>query len=294
MRDDVVSTSPLCPKCCLSAVAIRRAHHVPDLGDEYLLLARLVAWSLYLAGFVVLLYLAFEPFVRKRWPAMLIGWARALAGRLGDPVVGRDILIGCVAGVALLGIHWSAVAIGWSLGLEAQPPFDPLPDALGEPRAWVALMLFLPMVAVGNAMGAALLLRLTHMVLRLCWLASGNGREARRLLEKLKAESARRYVSPALPAMIHAALAEDDRAFALLDKPCAAKDPALISIQVGEVGSIHLARARLAALRADPRFDDLLRRMGLDPRPTRAESRADHHQLVATRQHCGGSSRRDG
>ena len=96
--------------------------------------------------------------------------------------------------------------------------------------------------------------------------ASGNGREARRLLEKLEAESARRYVSPVLPAMIHAALAEDDRAFALLDKACAARDPALISIQVGEVGSIHLARAHLAALRADPRFGDLLRRMGLDPR----------------------------
>jgi TolB-like protein/Flp pilus assembly protein TadD len=97
--------------------------------------------------------------------------------------------------------------------------------------------------------------------------ASGNGREARRLLEKIKAESARRYVSPVLPAMIHAALAENDRAFALLDKACEAKDPALISIQVGYIGNLlHLPRARLAALRADPRFDDLLRRMGLDPR----------------------------
>lgn len=95
---------------------------------------------------------------------------------------------------------------------------------------------------------------------------SGNEREARRLLERLEAESTRQYVSPVLPALIHAALSEDDRAFALLDKACTARDPALISIQVGEVGSIHLARARLAALRADPRFDDLLRRMGMDPR----------------------------
>ena len=101
--------------------------------------------------------------------------------------------------------------------------------------------------------------------------ASGNGREARRLLEKLKAESARRYVSPVLPAMIHAALAENDAAFALLDKACAAKDPALISIQVGEIGNfLHLAQAHLAALRADPRFGDLLRRMGLDPRASAA------------------------
>ncbi len=93
--------------------------------------------------------------------------------------------------------------------------------------------------------------------------ASGDEREARRLLEELDAESARQYVSPVLPAMIHAALAENDRAFALLDRACAAKDPALVSIQVGEVGFIRLAQAPLAALRADPRFDDLLRRMGL-------------------------------
>jgi TolB-like protein/DNA-binding winged helix-turn-helix (wHTH) protein/Flp pilus assembly protein TadD len=99
---------------------------------------------------------------------------------------------------------------------------------------------------------------------------SGNGREARRLLEKLEAESARRYVSPVLPAMIHAALAENDRAFALLDRACAAKDPALITIRVGDVGFLQLARAHLATLRADPRSDDLLRRMGLDPRPPAA------------------------
>jgi TolB-like protein/DNA-binding winged helix-turn-helix (wHTH) protein/Tfp pilus assembly protein PilF len=101
--------------------------------------------------------------------------------------------------------------------------------------------------------------------------AGGDEREARRLLGKLKAESARRYVSPVLPAMIHAALAENDAAFALLDKACAAKDPALITIQVGEIGNfLHLAKAHLAALRADPRFDDLLRRMGLDPRGPQA------------------------
>ena len=68
--------------------------------------------------------------------------------------------------------------------------------------------------------------------------------------------------------MIHAALAENDAAFALLDKACAAKDPGLITIQVGEIAHLlHLPRARLAALRADPRFGDLLRRMGLAPNP---------------------------
>jgi hypothetical protein len=71
--------------------------------------------------------------------------------------------------------------------------------------------------------------------------------------------------------MIHAALGENDSAFVLLDKACAAKDPALISIQVGDIGVLlHLPRAHLAALRADPRFGNLLRRMGLDPRVSAA------------------------
>lgn len=96
--------------------------------------------------------------------------------------------------------------------------------------------------------------------------AGGDAREARRLLEQVQAASARRYVSPVLPAMVHAALAEDDRAFALLDEACTARDPALIQIQVGDIGSLlHLSRARLAALRTDPRFAALVRRMGLAP-----------------------------
>jgi TolB-like protein/DNA-binding winged helix-turn-helix (wHTH) protein/Tfp pilus assembly protein PilF len=94
--------------------------------------------------------------------------------------------------------------------------------------------------------------------------ASGDGNEARRLLDRLKAESATRYVSPVLPALVHAALDQKDSAFALLEKAHAAKDPVLISIQAGEVGGIvHLTDRRLAALRSDPRFGDLVRRMGL-------------------------------
>ena len=44
-------------------------------------------------------YLAFEPWVRRRWPQALVTSSRVLAGRWRDPVVGRDILIGIVAAV---------------------------------------------------------------------------------------------------------------------------------------------------------------------------------------------------
>jgi serine/threonine-protein kinase len=45
-----------------------------------------------------LLYIALEPFVRRRWPQRIISWSRLLRGDLRDPLVGRDILIGTAAG----------------------------------------------------------------------------------------------------------------------------------------------------------------------------------------------------
>ncbi len=47
-------------------------------------------------------YLALEPYARRVWPEMLISWTRLLLGRWRDARVGRDILIGAVAGVAMI------------------------------------------------------------------------------------------------------------------------------------------------------------------------------------------------
>jgi eukaryotic-like serine/threonine-protein kinase len=46
-----------------------------------------------------MVYVAVEPFVRRHWPATLIAWVRVLAGDIRDPLVGRDVLIGCASGV---------------------------------------------------------------------------------------------------------------------------------------------------------------------------------------------------
>jgi len=59
-----------------------------------------------------ILYLALEPIVRRRWPDSIISWSRLLAGRLRDPLVGRDILIGCLAGV-LLAAGLMAIHLFW-------------------------------------------------------------------------------------------------------------------------------------------------------------------------------------
>jgi hypothetical protein len=74
-------------------------HIAPSIG---LLATLLIAVSTSVFNGVLLwtIYLALEPFVRRHWPQVLVSWTNALAGRLRDPIVGRDVLIGAALGVA--------------------------------------------------------------------------------------------------------------------------------------------------------------------------------------------------
>jgi hypothetical protein len=46
-------------------------------------------------------YLGLEPYVRRRAPDSLIGWTRLIGGQWQDSHVGRDVLIGISAGMAM-------------------------------------------------------------------------------------------------------------------------------------------------------------------------------------------------
>jgi tRNA A-37 threonylcarbamoyl transferase component Bud32 len=60
------------------------------------------SFALFMAVVVWVIYLALEPFVRKRWPHAIISWVRLLAGHIRDPLVGRDVLAGVGLGAILL------------------------------------------------------------------------------------------------------------------------------------------------------------------------------------------------
>jgi serine/threonine-protein kinase len=74
------------------------------------------------AAHVWFMYLAVEPYARRIWPRMLIGWVRFLSGRFRDPLVGREILIGVTCGVLVIAVLAKGVyfAAQW-LGLEFNP-----------------------------------------------------------------------------------------------------------------------------------------------------------------------------
>ncbi len=78
--------------------------------------------ALFIGAVLYFLYLGLEPFVRRSWPSMLVTWSRVLAGRLRDPLVGRDIAFGVACGAALSLVHAAADALPGRFGLTPPPP----------------------------------------------------------------------------------------------------------------------------------------------------------------------------
>jgi serine/threonine protein kinase/Tfp pilus assembly protein PilF len=86
---------------------------------------------------------------------------------------------------------------------------------------------------------------------------AGRGDEARATLADLERLSSTRYVSPYFIAAAHAALGDTERAWRCLEEAFAEKSHALVFLNVDP---------SLDDLRPDPRFADLVRRVGLPPR----------------------------
>jgi hypothetical protein len=107
------------------------AHHVPDFG-EFLLFMEVFLTGLAWSGLVWVLYIALEPYVRRRWPATLVSWSRLLAGGFRDPLVGRDMLIGCFSAATTTAIGRLLWFIPFWLGhLPPQPESGPEWQFLG-------------------------------------------------------------------------------------------------------------------------------------------------------------------
>jgi TolB-like protein/Flp pilus assembly protein TadD len=86
--------------------------------------------------------------------------------------------------------------------------------------------------------------------------AAGRRAEALGIVEKLKERSRERYVPPATVAIVLSGLGETDQALAWLERANEARDPWATGLKV-EPG--------FDSLRPDPRFQDLMRRVGLPP-----------------------------
>jgi len=98
------------------------ATHASEPGDEVGQIFAALALSAFNGGICWVYYLAVEPFGRRFWPDTLLGWTRLWSGRLRDPRVGRELLIGTTLGALALFVveapKMLTLTLGWKL-----PPF---------------------------------------------------------------------------------------------------------------------------------------------------------------------------
>lgn len=88
------------------------AGHALSISHEIEIVLRAVANTLLWTGGYFLVYLALEPYVRRRWPDRLISWVRLVKGDWRDPMVGRDVLIGIAAGLAHAALAFVPFVLG--------------------------------------------------------------------------------------------------------------------------------------------------------------------------------------
>jgi serine/threonine-protein kinase len=153
------------------AALLIMAEHEPVLDHELDVIRACLAKALLSAAVFALLYIAVEPYVRRRWPDRLISWARLVAGKWRDPMIGRDVLVGIIAGLlhSVVAAHtakWEALMTGAAPG-----PFSGNITLADTPAATVAQFLGGVQSGIITALTLMTVLVVLTMVLRRRWLA---------------------------------------------------------------------------------------------------------------------------
>lgn len=86
--------------CCYCADILLGDDHFVPLPEYIWFLFNLLAVQMLMSLLAWVGYLAVEPYVRRTWPRVMVSWQRLLNGRLSDPLIGRDLLLGILAGSA--------------------------------------------------------------------------------------------------------------------------------------------------------------------------------------------------
>ncbi len=153
-----------------TAMWLLGAHHIASAEEGWVFISGFVNAVGMGAGFWII-YIALEPFARRRWPEMLISWSRAVSGRWRDPLVGRDLLIGALVGTALgLLMGPLRVLLPMRLGIPVIPhALDATtPTTPGIAVAWLVSDLVFSAFWV---LGLVFLLVLARLLVRRGWLA---------------------------------------------------------------------------------------------------------------------------
>jgi len=145
-----------------------RGHFTPGFSVLGLFVIA-ISTGLFIAGITWILYLAVEPWVRRRWPQAIISWSRLISGHLRDPVVARDILFGVMLGIVWILIFMFRNFLRMRMG--AAPGLGDSAYLTGGREALAAWLLQTPGSILGTLQFFILLLGLKAL-LRKDWLAA--------------------------------------------------------------------------------------------------------------------------
>jgi len=137
---------------------------------EARLFVEMAGYALFAGVFAGVLYLAVEPFVRRRWPGALVSWTRVLAGQFRDGMVGRDLLVGVLWGTCWTLLRRAQDFSSNRFGIPVRPYVQL--DALRGLRFGAARITGEFTVSVFYAVAIFFLLFLLRTLLRKDWLAA--------------------------------------------------------------------------------------------------------------------------
>jgi hypothetical protein len=153
----------------LEIVLFLSAAHLRFSGKSLFLTLLAVSTGLFQSGFMWVLYLALEPFVRSKWPQTIVSWSRLLTGKLRDPLVGRDILYGTVLGLAWVLVFY----LGYLFDMRAgDRPQLPKTQILEGSRAAFSMWLGNIVVAILGVLSFFFVLVFLRALVRNRWVAA--------------------------------------------------------------------------------------------------------------------------
>jgi serine/threonine-protein kinase len=156
--------------CASVAFSLLRGHHVPFAVEEATSLLSVCGWALMWATFTALAYIGVGRYATGVWPGMFTSFAQLVHGRFRNPRIGRDVLIGLLAGEVIAGVFClSNVLTG---GYPPDTILVPALQALQSPRHLLAEFLFHPADAMQFALGGVLFLLVLRLALRNVWLSA--------------------------------------------------------------------------------------------------------------------------
>jgi hypothetical protein len=125
-RGDVTGTFRLASIAFLlqMGTSLVTAGSLGSLADDQFWISA-IGRALTQAGLVWVCYMALEPILRRTWPERVISWSRLLGGHPRDPVVGRDLLVGCVLGLGTGAVFSGRALIQFAFtgGSQGGPPY---------------------------------------------------------------------------------------------------------------------------------------------------------------------------